>query len=218
MFDSIPTRYQDVKDWTWAQFQPLVDDLLALPLDADNIESWLSGWTQLNDLYDEIGNRAYVETSVDTTDEAAQARFEYYNNYMQPEFMRAEHQLNQKLVESGLLPAGMEIAVRRIRNGIELFRDLGRIRVNVAGDEDSVLREGSGHHLGTESGERSYLQHTLRSGCPYEGLEKGALYRPGEHLGDAHVLIGVVGELLEVVGQGGRVVDGVPFDVLGDES
>ena len=123
MFDSIPTRYQDVKDWTWAQFQPLVDDLLALPLDADNIESWLSGWTQLNDLYDEIGNRAYVETSVDTTDEAAQARFEYYNNYMQPEFMRAEHQLNQKLVESGLLPAGMEIAVRRIRNGIELFRE-----------------------------------------------------------------------------------------------
>ena len=123
MFDSIPTHYQDVKDWTWAQFQPLVDDLLALPLDADNIESWLSGWTQLNDLYDEIGNRAYVETSVDTTDEAAQARFEYYNNYMQPEFMRAEHQLNQKLVESGLLPAGMEIAVRRIRNGIELFRE-----------------------------------------------------------------------------------------------
>ena len=38
-------------------------------------------------------------------------------------FKRVEHQLNQKLVESGVVPPGMEIAIRRIRDGIELFRE-----------------------------------------------------------------------------------------------
>ena len=123
MFSGLPTRYQDIADWTWEQFQPLVAELLAVALNAENVESWLSGWTQLNQLYYEIGNRAFVATSVDTTDEAAQQRFEYYNNHMQPAFMRAQHQLNQRLADSGLVPEGMEIALRRILSGIELFRE-----------------------------------------------------------------------------------------------
>ena len=123
MFSGLPTRYEEIADWTWEQFRPLVDELLAVDLSAENVESWLSGWTQVSELYYEIGNRAFVATSVNTTDEAAQQRFEFYNNHMQPEFMRAQHQLNQQLAASGLAPAGMEIAVRRIKSGIELFRE-----------------------------------------------------------------------------------------------
>lgn len=123
MFESLPARYEDITDWTWEQLQPLVDELLAVELKAENVEDWLSGWTRLSELYYEIGNRAFVATSVDTTDEAAQQRFEFYNNHMQPAFMRAEHQLNQQLAASGLAPAGMGIAVRRIESNIELFRE-----------------------------------------------------------------------------------------------
>ena len=60
---------------------------------------------------------------MDTADELAQERFQRFNDDIQPQFKRIEHQLNQKLVASGLTPPGMEIAVRRIKNGIELFRE-----------------------------------------------------------------------------------------------
>ena len=123
MFASIPTRYEDIADWTWEQFKPLVNELLAAELTEANIESWLSSWTQVIELYYELGGRAFVATTLDTTDEGAQQRFQYYTDQIQPEYMRAENQLNQKLVECGLVPAGMDIAVRRIKNGIELFRE-----------------------------------------------------------------------------------------------
>ena len=123
MFASIPTRYEDIADWTWEQFKPLLDELLAAELTEANIESWLSGWTQVIELYYELGSRAFVATTLDTTDEAAQQRFQYYTDHIQPEYMRAENQLNQKLVECDLVPKGMDISVRRIKSGIELFRE-----------------------------------------------------------------------------------------------
>ncbi len=116
-------RYEDIKDWTWDDFAPLASDLLTTEVGAENIDAWLDGWTALIRLYYELGNRAFVDTTVDTTDEDAQARFQNYNDHIQPEFKRVEHQLNQKLVESGLAPPGMEIAIKRIRDGIELFRE-----------------------------------------------------------------------------------------------
>ena len=123
MFKNLPEQHEALQAWTWQQFQPLVDELLAIDLSEANIESWLSGWTQIIQLYHEIGNRAFVATSIDTSDDAAQQRFEYFNNHMQPEFLRAENLLNRKLAASGLVPAGMEIAARRIKNGMDLYRE-----------------------------------------------------------------------------------------------
>ena len=123
MINPTPTSYEDIKDWNWDAFLPLAEELLATDVNADSIESWLDSWTQLIRLYYELGNRAFVDTTVDTADELAQERFQRFNDDIQPQFKRIEHQLNQKLVASGLTPPGMEIAVRRIKNGIELFRE-----------------------------------------------------------------------------------------------
>ena len=111
------------KTGNWDAFLPLAEELLATDVNPDSIVSWLDRWTQLIRLYYELGNRAFVDTTVDTADELAQERFQRYNDAIQPEFKRVEYQLNQKLVASGLTPPGMEIAVRRIKNGIELFRE-----------------------------------------------------------------------------------------------
>ena len=123
MIDLSALRYEHIKDWTWDEFLPLAEALLRTELSHDNIESWLDDWTQFIRLYYELENRAFVDTTVDTADERAQQRFQRINDEVQPEFKRVEHQLNQKLIASGPIPPGMEIAVRRIKNVIDLFRE-----------------------------------------------------------------------------------------------
>ena len=123
MMETASTSYEDIKDWSWEQFQPLVDKLLSTEVAPDSVEDWLGDWTQLVRLFYEISNRAFVATTIDTTDEAAQKRFQYCSEVLQPQFSRAQNLLNQKLVESGLVPPGMEIPIRRMKNGIELFRE-----------------------------------------------------------------------------------------------
>ena len=162
MLKVLPSRHEDLIDWTWEQFQPLVDDLLTVPVTADTIENWLGGWTQLITLRDEIESRAFVATSVDTTDQAAQERFEYFNNHIQPEFTRAQHLLNQKLIDSGLVPAGMEIAIRRMENGIELFRE---DNLPLLSDEQNLANEYS-RIIGAQTVEWEGEQRTLRQMAP----------------------------------------------------
>lgn len=123
MFEGLPETYEQCRDWTWAEFEPLAQALVAVDLNADNVESWLDGWTQVTRLYYEIGSRAFVATTVDTMDEAAVERYRIFNDHMQPEYSRVQNQLDRKLVESGLQPTGMEIALRKMRGGIELFRE-----------------------------------------------------------------------------------------------
>ncbi|MCY3781622.1 MAG: M3 family oligoendopeptidase [Chloroflexi bacterium] len=123
MFEGLPETYEHCRDWTWDEFEPLAQALVAVDLSADNVESWLDGWTQITRLYYEIGSRAFVATTVDTSDEAAVERYRIFNDHIQPEYSRVQNQLNRKLVESGLQPAGMEIALRKMRGGIELFRE-----------------------------------------------------------------------------------------------
>ena len=123
MMESASTSYEDIKDWNWEQFQPLVDKLLSTDVAPDSVEDWLGDWTQLVRLFYEISNRAFVATTIDTTDEAAQSAFSIAMKVLQPQFSRVQNLLNQKLVESGLIPPGMEIPIRRLKNGIELFRE-----------------------------------------------------------------------------------------------
>lgn len=118
-----PASYQAIKDWTWRELQPLAQALLAAEVDGASIEPWLDDWTRLNRLYYELANRAFVDTTVDTADESAQKRFQLFREQIQPEYKRVEFQLNQKLIASGLTPPGMEIAVRRIKNSSDLFRE-----------------------------------------------------------------------------------------------
>ena len=123
MFEGLPETYEQCQSWTWDEFEPLANALIAVDLSADNVASWLDGWTQVARLFYEIGNRSFVATTLDTTDEAAAERYRFFNDQMQPAFSRLQNQLNQKLVESGLQPAGLEIALRKMRGGIELFRE-----------------------------------------------------------------------------------------------
>ena len=197
------TSYQDIKDWTWDNFLPLAEELAATEVHAENIESWLDGWTQLSRLYYELGNRAFVDTTVDTADESAQERFQRYNERIQPEFKRVEHQLNQKLIASGLTPPGMEIAVRRIKNGIELFREEN---LPLLGAEQNLSTEYN-RVLGAQTVEWEGEQMTLRQlqpvlSEPDRGRRESAWRRSFERsLDDRDQLNDIWGRFLDLRGQ-----------------
>ena len=123
MFESIPAEYEEIKDWQWSNFMDFADELLAVEITEDNVESWLTGYSQLIQLINEFGERTYVATTQDTTDEDANQRFQQFNDEILPQSMTIRNQLDKKLVDSGLVPNGMHIPIRDIKSELELFRE-----------------------------------------------------------------------------------------------
>jgi len=122
MFDTLPPSAQMIIDWDWARFVPYVDDLLSRPLDADSVGRWLADWTALSEMVDELGSRLYVATTINTEDADAQQRFHAFLEHIAEPAEAADQQLKEKLLASGLEPAGFEIALRNMRAEAALFR------------------------------------------------------------------------------------------------
>ena len=102
---------------------PIYSDLEKEKITASNIEGWLKNWTAIFDLADELYNRLYVATSVNTADKETTLLF---NNYMEdtyPKWKSAEQKLKEKLLASGLSVPGFELALRNMRADADLFRE-----------------------------------------------------------------------------------------------
>ena len=81
----------------WAQLEPYYAALEKADLSKATITSWLKNWTKVSDVRDELYNRLYVATSVNTTDAVAQKRFDYFMEKTYPQVMAAEQKLKEKL-------------------------------------------------------------------------------------------------------------------------
>ncbi len=122
----MPAQYpaipHELLDWTWAQFAPIIADLKAAALTEANIAEWLGEWSRLSEHLDELYSRLYVGTTVNTADEDMQQRYNRFLDEIYPSASEAEQALKQKLLESGLEPAGFGIQLRNLRAEAELFR------------------------------------------------------------------------------------------------
>jgi oligoendopeptidase F len=123
MFETFPKTAHEALDWSWAQYEPYFRDLAVRDLTAATLDSWLADWSRLSMLVAEVFARLNVAVNVDTTDQAAEQRLMNYLENVDPEARRANHELNQKLLNSGLQTPGFEIALRNIRAEAELFRE-----------------------------------------------------------------------------------------------
>jgi len=65
----------------------------------------------------------HIATTIDTADAEAKERFERFLAEIFPPSAQAEQRLRQKLLASGLEPAGLQIAVRDMRTDVALFRE-----------------------------------------------------------------------------------------------
>jgi len=107
----------------WEDLAPYYGDLEQEPITKEDIENWMARWTIISEIQDELYNRAYVATSVNTADEEAEKRFDAYMEEIYPNVMEAEQNLKKKLIASGLTVAGFEIPMRNMRAQAELFRE-----------------------------------------------------------------------------------------------
>ena len=112
---------QSLLEWHWQDFAPYYDDLLAEELTAANLEDWMAAWTAVAAAADELFNRLYVATSVNTVDEAAEQSFKEFMEKTYPSVTEKSQQLKEKLLASGLTPRGFEIPMRNMRAEAALF-------------------------------------------------------------------------------------------------
>jgi oligoendopeptidase F len=123
MFSTLPADYRDFIHWTWPQFEPYYRDLIARSLSAGNVAAWLADWSHIAKVVQETYARLYLATTLDTADAEAERHYNTFIGEVYPQIEAAEQQLKQKLLDSGLEPAGFEIPLRNMRAEAALFRE-----------------------------------------------------------------------------------------------
>ena len=116
-------KLEELMTWGWAQFEPHYSALEKAELTEATISNWLKTWTAVSDVRDELYNRLYVATSVNTADATAQERFDHFMEKIYPQVMAAEQKLKEKLLVSGLTVPGFEIPLRNMRAEAEIYRE-----------------------------------------------------------------------------------------------
>ncbi len=119
---TLPADTAALLDWSWDEIEPHYRELEARPLGAATVEGFLADWTRLHDLVDELDSRLYVATTLNTADSEAERRYRTCLEEIDPPFKAAEQRLKEKLLASGLKPAGMAVPLRRMRTEAALFR------------------------------------------------------------------------------------------------
>jgi oligoendopeptidase F len=123
MFTTLPNDVETFMRWTWAEIGPYFQDLEVRTLTAENVAEFLADWTQIAELVDEIGSRRHLATTVNTADEKAERLYGVYLDEIFPAVEAAEQELKEKLLASGLEPAGFEMPLRKMRVHAALFRE-----------------------------------------------------------------------------------------------
>ena len=113
----------ELMTWGWANFEPYYSALEKEKITASNIDGWLKNWTAIFDLADELYNRLYVATSVNTADKQSTQLFNFYMEETFPKWKSAEQKLKEKLLASGLSVPGFDLALRNMRADADLFRE-----------------------------------------------------------------------------------------------
>jgi len=109
--------------WDFAALMAAYSDLENEPVHSGTVTAWLAAWSRVAERCDELYNRLYVATTLDTSDQEAQKKFEGFMEKSYPQWQSAEQRLKQKLLKSGLSVDGMEIPMRNMRAEADLFRE-----------------------------------------------------------------------------------------------
>jgi oligoendopeptidase F len=107
---------------SWAQAEPLIQDLLARKLTPATLDAWLADWTRLARLVQETYQRLYVATTVDTEDQESERRYYAFLEEIFPAAQAAEQLLKEQLLASGLEPDNFALSLKQMRAQSLLFR------------------------------------------------------------------------------------------------
>jgi oligoendopeptidase F len=120
---SPPENALDVLDWPWQKYEPYYTELAQRALSAANLDDWMLDWSRMEKLLNEVENRLYVATTVNTTDKKAAQMYSYFLDEIYPAAKAAGQKLKDKLLDSGLEPGNFTVQLREMRIQAELFRE-----------------------------------------------------------------------------------------------
>ncbi len=123
MLSGLPTDIYAFMDWSWEKIEPYFSELVSRELTAETVDEWLKDWTQIGDRISETYSRLNVATTLNTTDQAAEAKFNAFIENILPAVMIADQKLKEKLLATGLQPEGYAIPLRNMRADAEIFRE-----------------------------------------------------------------------------------------------
>lgn len=122
MLAQLPASAREFAGFNWEDIKPYFDDLLARPLTEENAEAWLADWTRLHNLIDETYQRMQVNTTLDTTDTAAEKKLVAFMENVYPHTQTAEQGLKEKYLRAELEVTGMELPLQYMQAEASIFR------------------------------------------------------------------------------------------------
>jgi oligoendopeptidase F len=108
---------------TWADCLPYYDALASAPLDAASLGEWLREWSRLEELLSEAASLAMIAYTCDTSDPAKEAAHLRFSAEVIPKAEEQSVRLARRLVELGVVPAGLETTIARFRSSIDIYRE-----------------------------------------------------------------------------------------------
>lgn len=203
MFTTLPKSSDEVMDWTWGQFAPYVDDLLARELTDSTVHAWLADWTRLSDLIQERYAHLTIDVSLHTDDATLEQRYNDFLETIYPHARSADQRLGEHLLASGLEPTGFEVPLRNIRARVDLFREANLpLKVEerkLASDYDRIM---GGQTLDWEGEELTMPQLTRLSQNPDRPARERAWRMASDRvLADREPINAIWQQLMDLRGQ-----------------
>jgi len=119
----LPVTSEEAASLTWKDIEPRYRLLVRRAVTAANVDTWLASWSKLSEVVGEMSNSLAVAVTTNTADKDAEARYQEHIDKVITPSRRYEQKLKEKLLASGLTPAGMEIPLRAMRAEANLFRE-----------------------------------------------------------------------------------------------
>ena len=119
----LPESSAGFADATWESLAPYYRELELAPLDATTRDAWLARWSRLDELVTEAASLAMIAYTIDTTDDAKKAAHLRFSTQVLPTLEEAEVALARRFVAVGTDRADLQMALRRFRTAIEIFRE-----------------------------------------------------------------------------------------------
>lgn len=119
----LPESSAELAGAAWDDCLPYYEALAQVPLDAASLPGWLADWSRFESALSEAASLAMIAYTCDTTDSAKEAAHLRFSTEILPRAEEQSVRLARRLVETGVVPGGMETTVARFKTSIEIFRE-----------------------------------------------------------------------------------------------
>ena len=151
------TSPQAIANATWSDLEPAFDALLARPLDAGTVETWLADWSRLEEIVTEAISTAMIAYTSDTADPAKEAAHRRFVIEIAPKAEEKSVKLAERFAALGYERPGLEQTAARFRRAIEVFREANVPLTAALEEAGAEYQRTTGSFLADWNGEKKPL-------------------------------------------------------------